>query len=80
MTPCEEFTARLMRLYWDHECADIDGSDIDDLGRKCSLLYDRPVTQKEITQSAAMREYDLKPGDNWTFGTPELLALMKELK
>ncbi len=80
MTPSEEFTARLLSDYWDNDCGDMDGAEIQEMAVKSGLAIERPVTQEDIDGSTRMQEWDMEPGDLWTFATPELLALMRQLK
>ena len=80
MTPFEEFTVRLMQTYWGHGCCDIDGAEIQDLAISTGIAYSDLLTQEDIDGNAAMQATGMEPDDLWTFATPELLALMKELK
>ena len=41
MTPFEEFTARLLKLYWDNDCCDIDGATIQDLAVKSGIAIEK---------------------------------------
>lgn len=80
MTPFEEFTARLMRLYWEHDCCDIDGGDLQEMAIKAGIAVERPVTQDDLERSDIMMQWGMKPGDPWVLASPELMALMEKLK
>ena len=80
MNKPEEFTARLMRLYWQNDCCDIDGEDIQEIVVKSGLAIERPVTAEDIANSDHMQEWGVEPGDTWVFPSPLLLDLLAELK
>ena len=80
MTPAEEFTARLLDKLWADDCNSMEGYDIEVMAVETGLAVERRVTQEDIDNSDAMQEWDMVPGDLWAFATPELLALMSQLK
>ena len=56
MTPFEEFAARLMKLYWEHDGYDLDGAAVQELAIEAGIIIERQVTQEEIDGSKHMQE------------------------
>ncbi len=80
MSPAENFTARLVLYYWERDCLDVDGSDLQDMMVAAGLAEERPATQEEINTNEAMQEFGTEPGDPWYFPTPEMASLMDEYR
>ena len=80
LTRYEEFTVRILRLYWDNDCCDLAGEDLQDLAVKCGLAIERPITEEELKEDSRAYEYGCEPGDTWVFPTDETTQLLKRAK
>lgn len=80
LTPCEEFVARFLRLYWDEDCGDVDGGSVQDMVVKCGLAIERPITAEDLKEDSRPVEYGCEIGDTWIFATEETTALLNRLR
>ncbi len=72
------FVRDLMQGYFENDCYDIDGGDIQDLAIKHGLANEVAATEADCKDERA-QEYGVEPGDPYLRWSGPLQALLKEI-